>query len=90
MSTRTPEDINSKCLGAFAESRKMLTLASSCRPVDLHACLIQQGSQRTEFCEVFYREILLQFCRENWNSVISDKNIRQFTAMLYCYLEEHR
>jgi len=71
----------SNIFDAFADSRKKLILALSCMPVSLHVRVKQLVSQRTDFCDILYWEILLQFCRENSNRV----NIGQKYQALYVW-----
>jgi hypothetical protein len=90
VSTRTPEDMTINVLGEFAESRKKLPLASSCLPVSLHACVKHQASQWADFVMFYTGKFHYNSVEKTEIRLISDKNIRQFTAFLYCYLEEHR
>jgi hypothetical protein len=59
----------SNILGTIAVSREKLPLASSLLPVSLHFRVQQFVAQWTDFCDISFRDTLLQFCREYSNFV---------------------
>ena len=72
-----------------SQSRKKATI-SFVVSVILRACLKQHASQPTDFCDVYAGKFYYNSVEKIEIGLILDKNIRQFTAILYCYLDEHR
>ena len=75
--TRTPEDITIKYLRCIRSVVKKSTISFVVSPC--------------QFARLFYTgKFYYNSVQKIEIGLISDKNIRQFTATLYCYLQEHR
>jgi hypothetical protein len=55
---------------------------SSCLPVSLPVRVKKLISQCTEFCDILYREMLLNSVKKIHIGLTSDKNIRRYTCGL--------
>ena len=67
VSTRIPKDTTTKYLWCIRRLAQKATISFVFLPVSWHVRVKQLVSQWTDFCDILYWEILLQFCRENSN-----------------------